>query len=138
MTTPAVFPYRPLGIGAGPVLMPLMPVRVANGPRSVSADALVDTGSTVNVLPYDLGLRLGFDWAAEQFVVPLGGVLASHPAKAVFLDLTVGTFAPVRLAFAWSNHPDARFLLGQTNFFTEFDACFFRARGEFHVQPRTP
>ncbi|HYH66855.1 MAG TPA: hypothetical protein VD866_19330, partial [Urbifossiella sp.] len=134
-----VFPYRAVQPQhAGPALLPLLPVRLARGVTALADLALVDSGSTVNVLPLDLGRRLGLDWAAHQITIQLGGNLANHPAKAVVLDVTVAGFPLVRLAFAWSSHPDARLILGQTNFFGEFDICFFRSRGEFHVQPRTP
>jgi hypothetical protein len=139
MTAPAVFPYRQVQPQhTGPTLMPLMPIRLSRGSVALTADALVDSGSMVNVLPFDLGLRLGLDWAAYRITMQLGGNLASHPAKATLLDVTVAGFPPVQLGFGWSRHPDARLLLGQTNFFMQFDVCFFRSRAEFHVQPRTP
>jgi hypothetical protein len=139
MTAPAVFPYRAVQPQhTGPALMPLLPVRLTRGVTALTDLALVDSGSTVNVLPHDLGLRLGLDWAAHRITIQLGGNLASHPAKAVVLDVVIAGFPSVQLAFGWSSHPDARLILGQTNFFAEFDVCFFRSRGEFHVQPHTP
>lgn len=139
MTAPAVFPYLPLlPRHTGPTLMPVLPVRLHTRVAALTDLALVDSGSMVNVLPLDLGLKLGLDWASHRIAMQLGGNLASHPAKAAFLDLTVAGFPPVRLGFGWSSHPEARLILGQTNFFAEFDVCFFRSRDEFHVQPRTP
>ena len=104
----------------------------------VTEAALVDSGATVSVLPYDLGVRLGLDWNAIQMTVPLGGMMSGATAKPVFLEGDIGSFAPIRLAFAWTQWPDARLILGQTNFFMEFDVCFFRSRSEFQIEPRTP
>lgn len=139
MTTPAVFPYRTRAPQFGvPALMPVMPIRLGHGSVSVNADGLVDSGAAANVLPLDLGHRLGLDWAAAQSVPPLGGVLSRHPARGVVVDTVIAGFPAIRLGFAWSADPDAPLLLGQMNFFLEYDVCFFRTRGELHVQPRTP
>ena len=57
--------------------------------------------------------------------------------RGILVTATVARFAPVRLVFAWTRADDVRLLLGQTNFFLEFDACFFRARLEFEVKPKS-
>jgi hypothetical protein len=130
------FPYLPQSAGPlGAILMPMLPIRLANGATSIDEIGLVDTGSAVNLLPYNLGLRLGLDWNKAGQALPLGGNVGRHTAKSVFLTGTVGNFAPVSLAFAWSQSPDARLLLGQVNFLAEFDVCFFRSRGVFELQP---
>ena len=117
-------------------MMPMLPIRLANGPTVIDEIGLVDTGSVVNLLPYDLGVRLGFDWRAVGPSLPLGGNVGRHLAKAVVVTGTVGHYPPVSLAFCWSQSPDARLLLGQVNFLAEFDVCFFRSRGVFELQPR--
>jgi len=38
--------------------LPTIPIILSYANSSVSAMALLDTGSTVNVLPYDIGLQL--------------------------------------------------------------------------------
>jgi hypothetical protein len=48
----------------------------------------------------------------------------------------VGSFAPARLAFAWTRNEAVPLLLGQVNFFLEFDVCFFRSQGYCEVRPR--
>lgn len=114
-------------------LLPFLPVRFASGQRSVEGRALLDTGATVNVMPYGMGLDLGVDWEQQTTSVKLTGNLADLPAKALLLDVTVGNFAPVRLAFAWTRAEQLPLILGQVNFFMEFDVCFFRAKGFFEV-----
>ncbi len=39
--------------------LPYLPITLTYTSRSVEAMALLDTGASVNVLPYDLGLQLG-------------------------------------------------------------------------------
>src|SRR4051812_4572824 len=102
MTTPAVFPYRPLRPGhAGPTLMPLLPIRLSWGKVSVDLDGLVDSGAMVSVLPIAVGLRLGLDWARAPAAPALGGNLGGHPTKLVTLVGAVAGFQPVQLAFSW-------------------------------------
>lgn len=140
MTPPAVFAYRlRLPRHGGPsFMMPVMPIRLGHGVTWVDADGLVDSRTTVNVLPFELGRQLGLDWASAPPVPLLGGVLARHPARGVVVEGLVAGFPQVRFGFAWSADPDATLLLGQMNFFDLFEVCFFVARAEFHVQPRTP
>ena len=139
MSTPVGFPYThvaPAMAAAG--WMPLLPITFWAPAPKVTEVALVDSGSAVNVLPYDLGVRLGLDWNRTTGTAPLTGTLASFPSKPVALDVVIASYPPVRLVFAWTQAPFARLLLGQMNFFLEFDICFFRRRGEFHLQPATP
>ena len=106
--------------------MPLVSIVLSHQKRSVTADALVDTGSTVNVLPYDIGLALGLDWDSRRVPAPLRGSLQSAPAFGVALTGQVHPFPELLLVFAWTQipRPHSRLLLGQMNFFQHFDAWF--------------
>ncbi|MEQ9621586.1 MAG: hypothetical protein RLO37_06490 [Coleofasciculus chthonoplastes F1-TOW-03] len=42
------------------------------------------------------------------------------------------------LLFAWVQRPNTPLILGQTNFFLEFDVCFYRSKLEFEVKPKSP
>lgn len=42
--------------------LPYMPITLQLQGQSLSVSALLDTGSAVHVLPYEVGLRLGADW----------------------------------------------------------------------------
>jgi hypothetical protein len=63
------------------------------------------------------------------------GYLGNYPARGVVLNSTFGKFTDVQLVFAWTQAPDATLLLGRTNFFAQFDVCFFQSRGYFEVKP---
>jgi hypothetical protein len=43
---------------------------------------------------------------------------------------------PVQLVFAWAETNDAPVILGRTNFFQEFDVCFFGSEAAFEVTRR--
>jgi hypothetical protein len=103
----------------------------------VQVSALIDSGATLNVLPYDVGLQLGADWEAQVAPIRLGGNLAESEARGLILSGRIEGFAPVRLAFAWSRSNSIPVILGQTNFFLEFDVRFCRSQMFFEVAPRS-
>jgi hypothetical protein len=42
----------------------------------------------------------------------------------------------VRVVFAWAQVNTVPVILGQVNFFLEFDACFSRSSGVFELKPK--
>jgi hypothetical protein len=60
------------------------------------------------------------------------------PGKMLVVDGTIHPFPPVPLVFAWVQDDRPPILLGQTNFFMEFDVFLFRRQGVFQIQPATP
>lgn len=48
-------------------------------------------------------------------------------------EAIVGQFKPVRLVFAWTQAKNLPLILGQVNFFIEFDVCFSRSQLSFDV-----
>ena len=108
--------------------LPTIPITLSHAGFSVFANALLDTGSAVNLLPYDIGLQLGAIWEEQTIRLPLAGNLAMVEARGVFVHVQIGNLEPVRLAFAWAESSQVPLILGQTNFFREFDVCFQRSR----------
>ena len=96
----------------------------------------LDTGSTVCVLPYRVGLELGAIWEEQTIPLKLKGNLANFDARALLITAHIGGFVPVNLAFAWTNAENAPLILGQTNFFMTFDVCFYRSQNEFEIKAR--
>jgi len=77
---------------------------------------------------------LGAVWEQQSISVQLAGNLADFEAKAILVTATIGQFAPVRLAFAWTRNNQVPVILGQVNFFMEFDVCFFRSQSAFEIK----
>ena len=46
--------------------MPYLPITLTYTEHSVESMALLDTGASVNVLPYEIGLELGAVWEDRQ------------------------------------------------------------------------
>jgi hypothetical protein len=116
---------------------PYLPLTLTSGEQLIVTAGLLDTGSSINVLPYDIGVQLGAVWENQRVSVPLAGNLARFEARALLLRAKVDRFAPVDLAFAWTQNPNAPLLLGQMNFFLMFDVCFYRADLAFEITQRS-
>lgn len=129
------FPYVQVdpSLGAASAL-PYPPITLVHGQHGIEASALVGSGAALNVLPYNLGVELGAAWEQQTVPVTLSGNLAASEARALLLTGQVAHFDPVRLAFAWSRRNNVPVILGQVNFFMEFDVCFFRAQSLFEIR----
>jgi hypothetical protein len=117
--------------------LPRIPLILRQDQYTVDASGLVDSGATINVLPYELGIQLGAVWDESKAIIQLSGNLSRQNAIPLFADAEIGEFSPVKLVFAWVNQPNTPLILGQTNFFLEFDVAFFRSKLEFEVNPKS-
>lgn len=118
------------------VLKPHLPMKLSRQGHSVTAIGLVDTGSEVNVLPYSLGRQLGLIWKPSAMEIRLGGKLAGLLAQASAAEAVIEGLPATHLAFAWSQSDEVPLILGQANFFMEFDVCFYRSKEMFKVRAK--
>ncbi|WP_434683852.1 hypothetical protein [Pseudanabaena minima] len=114
--------------------LPRVPLTLQQGDRIVETVGLVDSGATINVLPYEIGLQLGGGWDDRKAIIRLTGNLGNQQAIPFSVISQIGEFEPINLVFAWTNSPNAPLILGQTNFFLEFDVCFYRSKSEFEIK----
>lgn len=118
-------------------LMPRLPLVLTLGGRSIEVTGLLDTGSTVNVLPFRMGLELGAVWEEQTESVSLAGNLGQYEARALVVRAfhpQITTDGPILFVFAWTRVENAPVIFGQMNFFLEFDVCFYRSLGIFDVR----
>lgn len=131
------FPYIAVQDARGAAsLRPLVPMTISHHGFSVEAMGLLDTGSDVNVLPYKLGIDLGISWDDQKIGVTLGGNISSFEARGIILTERISDMEPVQLAFAWTRADNIPLVLGQVNFFAEFDVCFYRSQGSFDLRAK--
>ncbi len=116
--------------------MPYLPLKLELNGKTKEVHGLLDSGSTVNVLPYQLGLELGAIWENYRIPLRLVGNLANFKARALFVNAQIKSFPSINLAFAWTKAESATLILGQTNFFSLFDVCFLRQDNEFEIKFR--
>lgn len=136
MTEPQRFSYSTAeaGVKGG---LPFVRMTLIHRDQRTQVSALVDSGATVNVLPYEVGVQLGLVWEEQDFPLDVVGVLRGSPAYGVLLSGEVGAFPPVRLAFAWTrkSSEEVPVILGQVNFFQEFRAWFDGRAQIFELTP---
>jgi hypothetical protein len=116
--------------------LPRLPLILHYREQHVEAIGLVDSGSTVNVLPHRVGLALGALWSMQRATLRLAGNLAHVPAQPLIVSAAIADFMPVQLAFAWTQADDLPLILGQVNFFMVFEVCFFRTQSRFELKKR--
>ena len=117
--------------------VPKLPIELSYRGRSVSDVGLLDTGSSVSVMPYGMGRELGLVWDELTMVLRLGGNLAAVEARGVLVNAVVGNFESVRLVFAWCQTDVVPLLLGRMNFFSEFNVCFYQSQLMFDVRRKS-
>ena len=108
--------------------LPYLTLQLLREEKKVAVTGLLDTGSTVNVLPYHLGEQLGFLWEEQTTVLELAGNLRHVEARGILLNATVGQFSGIRLAFAWAKSSDVPVILGHINFFRTFEVCIYSSQ----------
>ncbi|MEN0048648.1 MAG: hypothetical protein AAF806_16420 [Bacteroidota bacterium] len=116
--------------------LPRVPLTLQLNNNEIEIVGLVDSGATINVMPFGVGTNLGAVWNEQKAIIPLAGNLEKSMAQPILIDAKLGDYPPVQLAFAWVKHDKVPLILGQTNFFAEFDICFFRSKLEFEVKPK--
>ncbi|WP_439344609.1 hypothetical protein [Vacuolonema iberomarrocanum] len=72
-----------------------LPVKLTYRGQSVESMALLDTGASVNVLPYEIGLQLGAVWEEQTVPIQLSGNLAQMEARGLVLSATIAEFSSV-------------------------------------------
>jgi hypothetical protein len=119
--------------------MPRIPRTLTRKAQSIEVNALVDSGSALNLLPYGVGLALGAQWDELVYRVQIAGSFGSYEGKGLLVDASHPLLIPgkpVQLAFAWTQREDIPVILGQVNSFTEFDICFYRSQASFEINSR--
>lgn len=135
MSNSPKFSYQQINQKIGPAsYLPFLPITLIHNDNFLTVSGLLDTGATVNVLPYKIGLQLGLEWEKQTISMNLTGNLANYESRAVILKGKINDFTPVNLAFAWTKADDVSLILGQVNFFLEFDVCFYRSQLFFEVK----
>ena len=131
------FPYVSVNKTSFPRdLMPYLPLKLSRENEVTEVLGLADSGASINVLPYQIGLKLGAIWKNQMPLFQLSGNLGNYESRGLILSTQIAEFEPVNLAFAWTKAENVPVILGQTNFFSLFDVCFLRQDNEFEIKMR--
>lgn len=104
--------------------LPRVTLSLYGNNRQAEVSGLVDSGATINVLPYHIGIQLGQIWDDRKAYIKLAGSLDNAIGIPLALKATIGDFKPMRLAFAWVKSDDIPLILGQTNFLWSLMSAF--------------
>lgn len=115
-------------------IRPFLPVILRYQEKSIQTLALVDSGADMNVMPLKTGTDLGLSWEQSSNDFELHGLAETLPAKAVAVDLEIGSWPSLKMAFAWSAQDEMPVILGQGNFFEMVDICFLRSQGLMRLE----
>lgn len=98
---------------------PLVQIALYSAGHEICVSALVDSGAAISILPYDMGLQLGFVWEEQTMPVRLGGMLAGVPAVAVLVRGEVSALFPTALGDGLGQRDSAHDTasVGATKFF---------------------
>lgn len=116
--------------------LPYMPITLLHGEQAIKVTGLVDSGASISVLPYDAGLQLGLVWETQTYPLDLTILFQGSPTYGVVVMGQIDPFPPVPLAFAWTQRNDVRPILGQMNFFQQFDVHFYGSQNMFEIVPK--
>ncbi len=130
-TVPPTLPAFKLGY-------PLVDMNLYCAGCEIMVPALVDSGSDVSILSYDVGLELGFMWEEQTAPVSLGGILANVPAYAVLVRGEISGLPEKALVCAWVKMASrkSRVILGQMNFFQQFKVTFEGYNNTFDISAK--
>jgi hypothetical protein len=94
---------QPMRINFHDRTLPYLPLQLSYQGKTIETEGMIDTGSTVNVLPYDLGTELGLQWDSYNIELELAGNLRNIESRAVLLNVTIDEFPIIRLLIGWGD-----------------------------------
>ena len=128
------FSYTAVSVAGGVQrLRPILSVVFSTSERRITFPCLVDSGADINVLPYSLGLALGLNWESTPAGPILGGKFLQTETRLIVLPTQIGKSSLVDLVFAWISVDIGPVILGQMNFFKEFNVCFLGSDDAFEL-----
>ncbi len=71
--------------------LPRIPLILRHNNERVEVVGLVDSGATVSVLPYQIGIQLGLVWDDSKAIIRLAGNVGNQPAMPVFFMAEIGS-----------------------------------------------
>jgi hypothetical protein len=122
MSRRVTFDYERILTPIGFLWVPVARVTLRHGMKSFELDMTVDSGADLTMLPYQVGLNLGFRKGTSH-VSRLSGISGGTPYLLKKAALEIG---PLRLhpRLAWAQSDDVPVLLGRTDVFDRLTVTF--------------
>jgi len=107
------FPYERVLTPIGFVWIPVARVQIAHGNARFELDMIIDTGADLTMIPYEVGVSLGFE-RGRTHASSLNGIAGGTPYLLKKAVLTIGPFRALS-RIAWAQRDDVPLLLGRTD-----------------------
>lgn len=128
----ARFEYTPEDTAFGTIMMPHLQMTLRNGDKSIDVSGLVDSGAQVNIMPYEVGLRLGAYWHKLSIGGNVLGPGIESESKLLCViaenPLLPEKRIPSILVFRWTKKSIPQLIFGQCNFFAILTYAFIVRR----------
>jgi hypothetical protein len=122
MARHVTFDYERVLTPIGFVWVPVARIKLRHGRNALELDMTVDSGADLTMVPYQVGLSLGFKKGTSQ-VSTLSGIAGGTPYLLKKATLEIG---PIRLRsrVAWVQTDDVPILLGRSDVFDNLTVTF--------------
>jgi hypothetical protein len=115
MASQAIFDNERVLTPIGYVWVPVVRVRLRHGGNALDLDMTVDSGADLTMLPYQVGLNLGFRKGTSR-MSRLSGIAGGAPYLLKKAGLEIATIR-LRRCVAWAQTDDVPILLGRCDVF---------------------
>jgi len=106
------------------ILRPLARVKLVNENMETTADMYVDSGADITLIPYSVGIALGFSLKPEDEIRRIGGVGGGKISIVVRrVKLRIGS-RELNVRVAWCMSEDVPLILGRLDIFDKFNVLF--------------
>lgn len=106
------------------ILRPLARVKLINENMETTADMYVDSGADITLIPYSVGIALGFSLKPEDEIRRIGGVGGGKISVVVRrVKMRIGSME-LNVRVAWCVSEDVPLILGRLDVFNKFDILF--------------
>jgi len=106
------------------ILRPLARVKLINESMETTADMYVDSGADITLIPYSVGIALGFSLKPQDEIRRIGGVGGGKISVVVRrVKMRIGSMG-LNVRVAWCMSEDVPLILGRLDVFNKFDVLF--------------
>ena len=120
------------------VLLPIIPVRLKNGEKSLDVGALLDSGADFSAIPVDMAEVLGVRLGKPEPVGGIGGDVEAHPSRVTVVVLKAHERYEIEIPVMVlpEREDEIQVILGRPGFFERFDITFKERDKTIVLKPR--
>ena len=106
------------------ILRPIARVKLTNKSIETTLDMYVDSGADITLIPYSVGIALGFRLEPDEEIKRIGGVGGGKISIVVRKVKMRINSEELEIRLAWCMSEDVPLILGRLDIFNKFDILF--------------